>query len=123
MFAEGLVVREVEVVELGAVVVADQPGELLEMLGLELDDRRGAEAMGLLAAGDEGLPVQAAQRFASEQSQKTGPRGEAEDFLRMVCAAIGSRGAVPVEPKSFCPPSGTGVGTEGHVRAELRAPR
>ena len=53
MFADGLVVREVEVVELGAVVVADQPGQLLEMFRLEFDDRGRAEAMRLLAARDE----------------------------------------------------------------------
>ena len=53
MFADGLVVREVEVMELGAVVVADQPGQLLEMFRLELDDRGGAEAMGLLAPRDQ----------------------------------------------------------------------
>jgi hypothetical protein len=43
MFPDGRVVREVEVMELGAVVIADQSGELLEMRRL-LDDRGRARA-------------------------------------------------------------------------------
>ena len=53
MFADCLVARDVEVMELRAVVVADEAGDLLEMLRLEFDDRGGAEAMRLLAARDE----------------------------------------------------------------------
>ena len=81
MFAQRLVVRDVEVVELGAVVVADQAGHLLEMFGLELDDGRGAEAMRLLPAGDQRLAKQAADGLPAEEAQIAGTRGEAEQLL------------------------------------------
>ena len=53
VFADGFVVRDVEVMELCAVVIADQAGHLLKMFRLELDDRRRAVAMRLLTARDE----------------------------------------------------------------------
>ena len=59
----------VQVVELGAVVVADQAGRLLEMRGLELHDRRRAEAMRLLPPRDERLREQAADGLAAEEAQ------------------------------------------------------
>src|SRR5687768_6633045 len=82
MFSDGLIVREVEVMEFRAVVVTNEAGELLEMFGLELNDGGRAEAMGLLASRDERLAEETAERFASVETQETGPRSEAEDFLR-----------------------------------------
>ena len=82
MLADGLVVRDVAVVELGAVVVADQPGHLLEVLGLELDDGRRAVAMRLLPPRDERLAEQAADRLAAEEAQMAGRAREAEELLR-----------------------------------------
>ena len=79
---ERLVVRDVEVMKLRAVVVADEPGHLLKMFRLEFNDRGGAEAMRLLPARDERLPEQAADRFAAKEPQIAGARGEAENFLR-----------------------------------------
>ena len=52
------------------------------MLGLELDERRRAGAMRLLAARNKGLPEQTANRLAPEEPQESGTRGEAEEFLR-----------------------------------------
>ena len=85
-----LVVRDVEVVELRAVVVADEPGRLLEVLGLELHDGRRAEAVRLLAPRDQRLAEQAADRLAAVQPQVPGPRGQAEELL-------GLRRAQPLE--------------------------
>ena len=53
MFADRFVVRDVEVMKLRAVVVADQAGHLLKMFRLELDDRGRAETMRLLPSRDE----------------------------------------------------------------------
>ncbi len=72
--------------ELGAVVVANKPGELLKMLRLKLDDRGRAEAVRLLAAGDEGLAKQTADRFPSEEPKISGAGREAEKFFRIGCA-------------------------------------
>ena len=69
-----LVVRDVEVVELGAVVVADQARHLLEVLGLEVHHGRGAEAVRLLAPRDQRLAEQAADRLAAVEAQVAGPR-------------------------------------------------
>jgi hypothetical protein len=48
VFVERLVAREIQVVELGAVVVTDETGHLLEMFRLELDHRGGTVAECLL---------------------------------------------------------------------------
>ena len=48
MFPERFVVRDVEVMKLSIVVVADQAGQVLKMLRFELDERRRAETMRLL---------------------------------------------------------------------------
>ena len=53
MFASLFIVRDVEVMKLRAVVVADQARHLLEMFRLEFHNGRGAKAMRLLAASDE----------------------------------------------------------------------
>ena len=81
MFADSFIVRQVDVMEFRAVVVTDEAGHLLKMLGLEFNDRGGADAMGLLAARDEGLLERGAKRLAAEETQKTGPRGDTENFL------------------------------------------
>src|ERR1035437_7921038 len=69
------VVRDVEVVKLAAVVITDQAGHLLEPVRLELHHRRGAEAVRLLAPGDQGLPEEAAQRLAAVKAQMSGAFG------------------------------------------------
>ena len=56
VLAQGLVVRQIEVVELRAVVVAGQPRQLLEVFGLELHDSGRDEAVRLLPPRDERLP-------------------------------------------------------------------
>ena len=81
VFAEGFVVRDVEVVEFGGIVVADEAGGLLVVLRLELDRRRGAVAVGLLAAGDEGLTEGAADRLATVEAQVAGAGREAEQLV------------------------------------------
>ena len=65
VLAARLVRRDVQVVELGAVVVTDQARHMLEMPRLELDSRRCAVAVRLLPPRDERLPERAAHRFAS----------------------------------------------------------
>ena len=82
MLADGLVVRDVEVMKLRAVVVADEPSHLLEMLRLDLDDRRGAETVRLLTARDECLTKLAANRFAAVETQVTRTRCQAEELVR-----------------------------------------
>ena len=77
-----VVARDVEVVELGAVVVADQAGHLLEVFRFELHDRRRAEAMRLLPPRDERLREQAADGLAAVEAQVAGPRAEAEHLVR-----------------------------------------
>ena len=61
--------RDVEVVELRAVVVADESRHLLEVPRLDVDDRRGAVAVRLLAPRDERLAELAADGLAAEQTQ------------------------------------------------------
>jgi hypothetical protein len=75
VFVERLVAREVEVVELGAVVITDEAGHLLEMLGLELDHGGGAVAEGLLPPGDEGLFERAPDGFPTEKPEMPRARG------------------------------------------------
>ena len=65
VLAQLCVVRDVEVVKLAAVVIADQAGHLLEAVRLELHHGLGAEAVRLLAPRDQRLPEKAAQRFAA----------------------------------------------------------
>lgn len=79
--AVGFVVRDVEIVELETVVVADESGELLEVLRLEIDERFGGVAVGLLAAGDERLFEEAADGFASEETKVAGAGGEREELF------------------------------------------
>src|SRR5687768_10842456 len=74
--------REVEIVELAAVVVADQSCHPLEVLWLELDDRRCAEAVGLLAARDERLREHAADRLAAVEPQMARTHLQAEQVFR-----------------------------------------
>src|ERR1043166_5332653 len=82
MFPDGFIVREVEVMELGAVVIADEAGELLEMLRLKLDDGRRAVAMGLLTTRDQRLTEEAAKRLPTEEAEKSWAGREAEDLVR-----------------------------------------
>ena len=73
VFADRLVMRDVEIVELRAVVVADESGHLLEVLRLELDDGAGAVAVRLLASRDECLAELAAD--ASRDHRDANDRG------------------------------------------------
>ena len=77
----GLVARDVAVVELRAVVVADEAGHLLKVLGLELNGRRRAEAVRLLAARDERLFEEASNRLAPVETQMARTRAQAEEFV------------------------------------------
>ena len=74
VFAAVVVARDVEVVELGAVVVADETGHLLKVLRLEFHDRGGAVAMRLLTAGDQRLLEEAADRLAAVKTEVALPR-------------------------------------------------
>src|SRR5215472_13099035 len=78
MLADCFIRRTVQVMEFEAVVVADQPGLLLVVLGFELDRCRGAVTVGLLPSGNQRLAEQAASSLAPEQPQVPGPRGQAE---------------------------------------------
>src|SRR3954470_21640302 len=82
MFANGLVVRDVEVVELRTAIVARQPRQLLEMFRFKFHDRGRAKAMRLLPSRDQRLPEQAADGFPPEQPQVTGTRCKAENLFR-----------------------------------------
>ena len=73
-----LVVRDVQVVKLRGVVVADESSGLLEMLRPEINSRGCAERVGLLAPRDERLPKLAADGLAAVQSEITGTRRQAE---------------------------------------------
>ena len=53
MFPDGFIVRQVEVMELGAVVIADEARGLLEVTRRHVDEGRRAIAVRLLAPGDE----------------------------------------------------------------------
>src|SRR5205809_750129 len=77
MLANPLVVRHVAVMELGAVVVADEAGELLEVLGLELEARRGGAPMRLLSPRDNRLLEQTPHRLAAVETQMAGARRQA----------------------------------------------
>ncbi len=83
MLTELVVPRDVQVVELGAVVVADESCRLLEVPRLELHRRDGGVTMRLLSARHEALPEQAADGLAAEQPQVPGTRGKAEQLLRI----------------------------------------
>ena len=72
VFADALVVRDVEIVELRAVVVADESRHLLEVPWLDVDDCRGAVAMRLLPSRDERLAKLAADGLATEEPQMAG---------------------------------------------------
>src|SRR4030095_4634933 len=74
--------RNVQVMEFGAVVVANQPRLLLVVLRLELYRRRSAVAMRLLPPREGGLSKHAARRLAPEQAQVAGPRVQAEQLVR-----------------------------------------
>ena len=69
MAADLLVMGDVEIMEFGAVVIADQPRRLLEMGRVEVHPRGRRIAEGLLAARDQRLGEQAADRLAAEQAQ------------------------------------------------------
>src|SRR6185436_17724412 len=90
MLAGALVTRDVEVVELGAVVVADQAGHLLEMVRFALDDRRRAEAMRLLPPRDQRLLEEAADGLPTVEAQMSRPRPETEQV-------VGRRPAQPLK--------------------------
>src|SRR5687768_8270066 len=82
MFPVDVVVRNVEIVELRAVVVAHESRALLEVLGLEFDDGRCAVAVRLLPSRDERLLEQAADRFAAEETEAAWTRRKREEFVR-----------------------------------------
>ena len=69
--------------ELGRVVIQDQPRRLLKMFRLELHPRRRREAEVLLPAGDQRLFELTAQAFAAEQPQETRTLGQTPDALRI----------------------------------------
>src|SRR4051812_8051995 len=83
MFPHVFIVGDVKIVELRDVVVAGETGELLKMFGLEFDDGGSGKAMRLLTARDEGLPKEAANRFAPEEAKMAGTSGQAEKFFRI----------------------------------------
>src|SRR6266496_403566 len=74
--------RNIEVMEFRTVVVADQTGHLLEMFRLEIDQSGGAETMSLLSPGHQCLAKQAADRFATIETQVAGTCSQAEKFFR-----------------------------------------
>src|SRR5262245_42373823 len=81
MFADRLIVRQIQVVELRAVVVADETGHLLTRRRLGVHDGRRTEAMRLLTPRDERLAELATNRLASVEAQMSRSRGETEQLL------------------------------------------
>src|SRR4051812_22439315 len=71
----------VEVVKLGAVVVADQARHLLEVFRLELHDRFNARAMRLQPSSDERLPEQASDRLPAVKAQMSRARRQTEKLV------------------------------------------
>src|SRR5688572_24855039 len=67
--------------ELETVVVADQAGHLLKVTGTGLQASDGGVAVCLLAARDEGLLEEAANRLPAVQPEKAGTRGQAEELV------------------------------------------
>ena len=65
MFAMRLVVAEMQVMKLVAAIVADKARRLLEMRRLEIHERAGAVAEGLLTPRHQALGEQAADGFAA----------------------------------------------------------
>src|SRR4029453_10199591 len=78
---DGVVVRDVQVVELGAVVVTRQSSHLLEGFGLEFHDRRDAGAGRLLPTATQRLTELTADRFPAEQPEMSRPRGQTEQLV------------------------------------------
>ena len=95
--------------EFGGVVVADQPGRLLVVARLELDDGAGAVAERLLPPGHERLAEHAADGVAAEQAQMAGPGREAEQLGPV-------RGAQPLEVDRQVRPVELGAGRRGRER-------
>ena len=93
-----------------AVVVADQPGHLLEVLAARTPRRRGAEAVRLLPPRDQRLAEQAADRLAAVQAQVAGPRGQAEQLVGQASAATESRSAARASKSSRRRRGGNGCG-------------
>jgi hypothetical protein len=83
MTTVGLVMGDVQIVELCPPVVADQPRRLLEVLGLEVHQGRRRVAEGLLPASDQGLAILAAHTLATmRRRSQPGRFGQAEQLLR-----------------------------------------
>jgi hypothetical protein len=80
--ADALVMRDVEIVKLGTVVVTEEPRHLLKMSRFELNYRAGAETVGLLAARNEGLPKEAPDRLSTVEAQVTRAGAKAEELIR-----------------------------------------
>src|SRR5687767_15448394 len=76
-----LVTRQVEVVELGAVVIADQAGHLLEVFWLELQPGGGTVTVRLLTPRHQRLAEETPDRLAPEQPQVARPRAQAEEIV------------------------------------------
>ncbi len=111
VFADSRVVRDVEVVELAAVVVTDETRHLLEVLRLYLDSRRGAVAERLLTTCDESLAKLTADGFSPVQSKVAGTGGQAEELVRKWRAQPlkGRRQSRPIEVFAQVHRSETGV--------------
>ena len=73
MLPDALVMRDVEIVKLRAVVVADETRHLLKMSRLDLNHRAGAETVRLLAPRNERLPKEA--RSSLDRRGASDPRG------------------------------------------------
>ena len=81
VLADRVVVADVQIVQLGAIVVADQPSGLLEVLRLEVQHGGGRVAVRLLATGDQRLGEHAAQALAAMETQGSRLGAEAEDLF------------------------------------------
>ncbi len=96
-------------------VIADESRHLLEVLGLEVHHRRGAEAVGLLPPGHQGLAEEASDRSRARRAQVARPRGQAEELLGCGERSHWNRSAACRRRNRIGPRGRERVG--GHVRS------
>ena len=80
MFAMAFVVSQVEIVELAAVVVTNEPCHLLIVFRFKLHDCLSSDTMRLLTPGHEGLSKRAADRVAAKEAKVSRAFNQAEDL-------------------------------------------
>src|ERR1700741_1016314 len=76
--SERLILCDIEIMKLRAVVIANEPRHLLEVLWIKIDRRSRPETMCLLPARNQPLTKEAPYRLTSVDTQVTGTCAEAK---------------------------------------------